>query len=199
MPCRYARVDGRLRRLRRVLRAEDGFGLVELLVAMVILNVGLLAILAAFVSGSTTLRRASRVATASTVADTQMELYRALTYTAIHLDQTQLAAADTTYRCDSALGTSCPNTINSCPDGSTCADGSVPVVDPCADTQCLPTRDNVPGPDHGSYRIDTYIVYRTPAQGRQVKLVTVVVHDERDSTGPALARQTSSFDESTGQ
>ena len=34
------------------LRSEEGFGLIELLIAMVILNVGLLALVAAFQSGA---------------------------------------------------------------------------------------------------------------------------------------------------
>ncbi len=44
----------------------------------------------AFVNGVTTSRRSSRVATASTLADTQMELYRALTYSNILLDTTSI-------------------------------------------------------------------------------------------------------------
>jgi type II secretory pathway pseudopilin PulG len=189
-----------VRRLVRFVRREDAFGLVELLVSMVMLNVGLLALLAAFVSGSTAVRRASRIATASTLADTQMELYRALTYNAIALDAGQITGnTDNTYKCDSALGSSCPNTIATC-SGSTCADGTVP-VQTCTGSplpaQCQTSRQ-VTGPDHGSYRVDTYIVYRTPTSGRAVKLVTIAVRDTTNLTAPALARQSSSFDQSTG-
>ena len=76
----------------RLLRArkQDGFGLIELLMAMTILNIGLLAIVAAFNSGAVAIRRASRISTASALADSQMELYRALTYTSIALDSTTL-------------------------------------------------------------------------------------------------------------
>ena len=59
-------------------RDECGFGMLELLMAMVMLNVGILAIVAAFSSGSRALARASRVSTAAALADTQIEAYRGL-------------------------------------------------------------------------------------------------------------------------
>ncbi len=65
--------------------AEQGFGLIELLISIVILNVGILAIVAAFTSGAVALQRASETSTASVLADKQMELYRAVRYTNIAL------------------------------------------------------------------------------------------------------------------
>jgi Tfp pilus assembly protein PilV len=65
---------------------QDGFGLIELLVAMTILNVGILALVAAFQSGAFALQRASKLSSAAAIADIQMERYRALTYSAIGLD-----------------------------------------------------------------------------------------------------------------
>jgi type II secretory pathway pseudopilin PulG len=196
-PADTAHVGGRL--LRR-LRRDGGFGLIELLIAMVMLNIGLIAILGTFVTGSQSIRRASRIATASTLADTQMELYRALTYGAIALDAGQITGnTDNTYKCDSALGPSCPNTITTC-SVSPCAAGTVP-VQTCTGSplpaQCQTSRQ-APGPDHGTYRIDTYIVSRIPTGGRVVKLVTVVVRDSTNLTGPPLARRASSFDQATG-
>src|SRR5207302_3552945 len=64
----------------RRLRQEGGFGLIELLMAMTILNVGVLATVAAFNSGIVTLRRSGMISTAAVLADKQMELYRSLTY-----------------------------------------------------------------------------------------------------------------------
>ena len=58
------------------LRSERGFGLIELLMAMVMLNIGVLAIVAAFNSGMFALNRASQISTASALADSQMELPR---------------------------------------------------------------------------------------------------------------------------
>ena len=78
---------------------------------MMLLNIGLLSIVAAFSAGSTALLRASRKATAGVLADQQMELYRSLTYTAIALDQTSVNSTDSTYTGDSALGGSLSNDI----------------------------------------------------------------------------------------
>src|SRR5687768_8678671 len=78
--------------VRAALRKNDGFGLIELLLAMTMLNIGLLAVVAAFSSGIVSLNRASRVTTAAVLADGQMELYRAITHAAIHLEPTSIPA-----------------------------------------------------------------------------------------------------------
>lgn len=178
---------------------EAGFGLIELLIAIVMLNVGILAIVAAFNSGAVALRRASHISNASTLTDSQMELYRALRYSQIALDTTKVTAADNTYKCDTALGTSCPNAITTCATAP-CADGTVP-VQTCSSpmpNQCLASRQ-VTGPDNASYRVDSYIKYTTPtngtSSGRQLKQVTVVVRDY-NNLSKIWARQTSTFDPS---
>src|SRR5438045_4138045 len=74
------------------LRNEKGFGLLELLMAMTMLNIGILALVAAFNSGAVALQRASRVSTAAALADTQMERYRAILYSTIGLDSTSVNA-----------------------------------------------------------------------------------------------------------
>jgi len=161
-------------------------GLIELLMAITILNIGILAIVGAFNSGMITLRRSSMVATASVLADQQMELYRALTYDQISLDTTSLASVDNNYKCDSALGSSCPNSTASLVQAS-CS----PLTN-----QCTPSR-TVTGPDHHSYRVDTYVVnYHPVAASRTIKKVTVVVRNGL-KLGKVLARETSTFDCST--
>ena len=65
------------------MREEDGLGLIELLIALLVLNVGIFATLGAFTSAATTLRRASRISTAAAFADKQMETYRNSAYSAI--------------------------------------------------------------------------------------------------------------------
>ncbi len=157
---------------------DEGFGLVELVVAMAILNIGLLALLGAFVSGVTTTRHNSRVATASTLADSQLELYRALTYSNILLDTSTIPAtapytADVAYSATQVTG-SCSGAIASNPN--------------CSATQ------TVTGPDHGTYEIDTYITSTTPANGRTAKQITVVVRDTTALSGPPLVRRTSIID-----
>jgi type IV pilus assembly protein PilV len=237
-----------VRRALRRLLSDGGFSLVELIIAMMILNIGLAALLSALVSSATTIRRAGRTATASTLADAQVELYRALTYPAIALDSTAVAATDSTYTGDAALSgtsditttTGCTTSLGSAVTASTTPQTATPAsmttiapgtaltidrgtasaetVNVTATTattitavftkshsagaavllpQCTPSR-TVTGPDHLSYRVDTYVTAHTPPSGRAGKLVTVVV---RDGTSPATTtyvRQSTAFDQSTG-
>jgi Tfp pilus assembly protein PilV len=177
------------------IRADEGFGLIELVMAMVLLNIGILAIVASFNSGAVALRRASHISTASALADQQMEGYRALLYSQIGFDTSQISLLDTTYKCDSVLGGSCPNTVTTCSTGS-CSDGTVPTLTCGTANQCLPQR-SVSGsssPDHYPYRIDSYVLYKTDTNARQLKQVTIVVRDGRTPT-KTLARLTSTFDQ----
>jgi len=174
------------RRLRCRLRAQEGFGIIELMIAISILSIALFALLAGFVSGIATTRRAGYVATANALAGTQLDLYRALKYTDIALDSTALNSTDSTYRGDAAI----PGGIAS-ETTTTCT--GLP-------TQCNPSQ-TVTGPDHGSYRVDTYIVSNTPtsglSSGRAVKLVTIVVRNS--STNATYVRRVTAFDQSTGK
>jgi Tfp pilus assembly protein PilV len=175
--------------VRARLRSQEGFGLIELLMAMVMLNIGILAIVAAYQTGMFALNRASRIGTASALADQQMELYRALTYNAIALDSTSLGSVDNTYKCDSALGGSCPNSTSG-ETTATCSGSPLP-------NECLPSRSTT-GADRKQYRVDTYITSTTPPNGRALKLVTVVVRDASKLSARPLARLASTFDQSTG-
>ena len=74
---------GRKRRLVARLRDEEGIGLIELMIALLVLNVGIFATMAAFTSGALTLRRASHASTAAAIADKQMESYRDSSYSSI--------------------------------------------------------------------------------------------------------------------
>jgi type II secretory pathway pseudopilin PulG len=149
-------------------RGEQGFALVEMLVAIVVINIALLAILLALTSGVAALRRSAETSTASAVADKQLERYRALAYAAIYLDTTSLAATDSTYQADSAYSASQVS--------QTCSPLSA---------ACTPSQ-TVTGPDGRSYRVDTYIVSVTPSGGTAVKQVTVVVR--KSGSTATLAR-----------
>ena len=165
------------------LRGEDGFGLVELLMAMVMLNIGILAIVASFNSGAVALRRASHISTASALADQQMEGYRALLYNQIGFDTSQIGGLDSTYKCDSVLGVACPNTVTTCA-AATCANDTVPTLTCGAANQCLPSRmvSGATSPDAYPYRIDSYILFKTQTSGRQLKQITVVIRDAATPT-----------------
>ena len=84
-------------------RDESGFGMLELLMAMVMLNVGILAVVAAFSSGNAALARASRISTAAALGNKQMEVYRGLKYDNIVFITSEWNAAigDSTYTADS--------------------------------------------------------------------------------------------------
>jgi type II secretory pathway pseudopilin PulG len=164
--------------VRAVLRRDGGFGLVELLIAMAMLNIGLLAVVAAFSSGIVSINRAGKITTAAVLADGQMELYRALTYNAIQLDAATIPGT-TPYTTDTAYNASQVT--------GTCT-GSPP--------ECNASRQ-VTGADNRQYRIDTYIVSVAPTGGRNLKKVTVVVRDYNNLT-LTYARQVSTFDQSTG-
>jgi hypothetical protein len=81
---------------------NDGFGLVELLCAITVLMVGLMAVYALFEAGMAQIKRASTVTTAAALADTQLEKLRAIKFQSIGLAEAHIASADATYTGDSA-------------------------------------------------------------------------------------------------
>jgi Tfp pilus assembly protein PilV len=172
------------------LRSQEGFGLIELLMAMVMLNIGILAIVAAFNSGAVTLNRASRISTAAALADQQMELYRAIPYASIALDASSIPATSP-YTTDAAYSATQLTT--------TCA---APIANQCNASRSISGTDS---PDRKRYRVDTYIILSTPTtspptptNGRAVKIVTVVVRDGGALSARPLVRLASTFDQSTG-
>ena len=82
--------------MRARLRNEDGIGLVELLIALLVLNIGIFATLAAFTSGALALRRASHTSTAAAIADRYMECMRDSSYTNITWPMTTGSCTATT-------------------------------------------------------------------------------------------------------
>jgi Tfp pilus assembly protein PilV len=160
--------------------------LVELLIAMMVLTVGILALVAAYSSGYVALKRATRVSSATLVADAQMERFRALQFSAIQLNTSCGASCteDSTFTGDSAYS-------------------STTQVTGCAttDSTCLPTQTKT-GPDGKSYRLDTYIEYSCVSgtyvsatscgsgNPYPVKRVTLVV---RSSSLTAPVREQSDF------
>jgi type II secretory pathway pseudopilin PulG len=190
----------RFPRLRR-LRSEDGFGLIELAMAMVLLNIGILAIVAAFNSGAVALQRASMVANATAVADTYMERYRGYRNCQIYLDTAanggipnngtygtdpayNAAQITQTYPVTGQLPASCSlgSGAWTCPTVATAAQLAVTAHNAC-----------VIGPDSRTYVVDVYIVSAPVTGGGDQKQVTVVVRDPAHST-KSLVRESSTFD-----
>jgi Tfp pilus assembly protein PilV len=194
--------------------SEDGFGLIELLIAMVVMQVALLAIIGAFGAGSVALRRASMLNTAAVLADTQMELYRAMPYDAIGLDTASAPTtgnyvSDTSF-CPAGKTPVCGNTAprNNAGGGSwscTVTTGTTAVsvyfsangLNPCVAHRLVSTATQPPSPDARSYYVDTYIAWSAPIlASRAVKQVSVVVRST--TSARAIASQVSTFDCSTG-
>jgi len=175
-------------------RDESGFGMLELLMAMVMLNVGILAIVGAFSSGNASLARANRISTAGALANKQMEAYRGLKYENIVFitSEWNSAIADSVYTGDTVYQVNMANpvapkalvpTVTTCP-------ANVPA------TACDPSYTTT-GADHRSYRVDTYLYFDTPSSGNQLRTVAVVVRNPSDLTR-IFARVSSTFDQSTG-
>ena len=190
---------------------EAGFGLIELLISMVVLQVALLALISAFSSSAVALGRAGSLTTAAVLADAHLELYRSMPYDAIGLDTGTTSAPTTgmyvsdTDVCPSGQTPACSNTGPrnnaltatpwNCPtsvDANFTANG----VKPCLAHQLV---SGAAAPDGKTYYVDTYIFF-TPAvigQTRATKRVSVVVRNSAGTT--ELAKVITSFDCSTGQ
>jgi len=174
-------------------RDESGFGLLELLMAMVMLNVGILAIVAAFSSGNAALARASRISTAATLADNQIEAYRGLIYDNIVFitSEWNAAIADSSYTADNVYTANMQSPVS--PKALVATVSTCPTNVPT--TACDPSYTTT-GADHRSYRVDTYLYYDAPGGGNQLKSITVVVRPASD-TSRYYARVSSTFDSST--
>jgi Tfp pilus assembly protein PilV len=83
-------------------RHQGGFGMVELLAAMSVMIVGILAVFTMFQSGIISIRNAGHRTTAAVLADTQMEKLRAAKYESIGLPNTTVDNADAVYKGDLA-------------------------------------------------------------------------------------------------
>lgn len=181
------RIPARIARM----RGEEGFTLIELTIVMALLTIGILSLVAAYSSGYVAMKHATRVSSAQQLADSQMERYRALSYTSIALNTTCGAACaqDATYTADTAYS-------------------STAQVTGCAtqDQTCLPTQTKT-GPDGNSYRVDTFITWSclsgsysagSCGSGNPIplKLITVVVR--QSGTTAVLVREQGTFTLETG-
>jgi type II secretory pathway pseudopilin PulG len=174
--------------VRRRLSSEGGFGVVELLIAMTVMVIAIMALVAALSSGMVTLRRAADASTAAAVADKQMEAYRALPNCSIYLDTATIPTSGS-YLSDSAYST--PQITTNAPliGSSTCT--TTPPAN-LSDAQ-----QPITGADGRSYNVDTYIVrLDANGSGTPTKKVTLVVHNP-DNT-KTLVRESSTFAPPTG-
>jgi type II secretory pathway pseudopilin PulG len=187
--------------------SEAGFGLVELLIAMVILQIALLAIVGAFGAGSVALGRASRANTAQALANQQLELYRSMTYDPIGLDtagaptsgtyvaDTTVCPANQTPVCGNTGPRNNPGTSSwSC----TATSGATSVsfyysangINPCIAHRLVSGANS---PDGQSYYVDTYIALTaSTTTQRSYKQISVVVRN--GVTGKQLVKEITTMD-----
>jgi type II secretory pathway pseudopilin PulG len=186
------------------LRDERGFMLIEVVASMVILTIALLALMAGYDSAFVSLRKAGTQAAATKLANDQLELYAALPFAQVGLDQATTQAVgdsgngayDAVYATNDLLagdwavdgsgnpvqlpsGTVNDVTISGC--------GSAP--------NCLPIQ-SVTGPDGHRYRIETFVRDRANSTGISwtERDVTVLVRDAQAPGEPELVRLSSAFD-----
>jgi type II secretory pathway pseudopilin PulG len=170
---------------------EQGFGLIELLFAMVMLNIGILALVASLQAGAVALTRSSSVSNGAAVANKVMEVFRGVKNCAIYLSAPSGGGADV-----SGLPNGIPNSTSSWYAryaGDTGAysnityfnyNGSTPlwatnpkgsgtyagIPDPCT-APTLPTGSPDPtkavqyvtGPDGQSYPVLVYVIVTQPS------------------------------------
>jgi Tfp pilus assembly protein PilV len=199
----------------RRLRDESGFGMLELLIALVVLNIGLFALMGAFNAATVAVGRAGNVTSAAAIADKQMEMYRALRNCAIYVDPTTFPTKNSgsLYQSDTAAynnvaffdksqstgaqalqpwATSSTDASNSTAPWS----NSIPTSCPTSPGVTNAQQIGVLGPDNHKYDVFTYMPLILPPNGFYVKQVTIVVRDS--ATQRILARETSVFDPVVG-
>ena len=181
--------------------------MIEVIAAIMILSIALLALMAGYDSAFVSLHKSSQKATAATLANQQLELYRSLPYDSIGLDKTAAqnigdsnnAAYDDTY------------TTNALLDGDWVPDPSDPTqqiqepsgtvnevtINGCGTAaNCAPVQ-HVTGPDGRHYRLETYIRDRpnNTAITWPERVVTVVVQDDNDPNLASILQVETAFDQ----
>src|SRR5215210_6304590 len=84
--------------------------MIELLIALSVLSIGILAVFNLMNSGMIQIQRAAATSTAAALAEGRMENFRAVKFTAIGLSDTEAAAAGAVYASDAAYRTDTPST-----------------------------------------------------------------------------------------
>jgi Tfp pilus assembly protein PilV len=155
------------------LRASDGIGLIELLIAMTILAVAISALVAVFASSIISLGHSGREGTALTLADRQLEAYRSMPFSA-------------TNRC---VPKTLPSTAPTLSDGTSCAAPFSGFPNPYAASQVVSGANS---PDHRSYTVTTTVSGGTCSSATNASC-RITVSVRLTSGGPELARETSDF------
>ena len=175
--------------MRTRLHDEQGQGLIELVVAMVVITVAVLALMASYDEAFVSMHKSARTTAAATLAETQLELYGALPYASVGLNSSLLTTAKAS---DAYYGTDDTALSPTAPDapGNPSCDTTSP--------QCLPVQASVKGSDGKNYRLETFIrdvsfgsCSVAPCTEREV---TVIVRDPNTSGTPTIYTVSAAFD-----
>ena len=179
------------------LRAEEGFGLIELMVAVTVMTIALLALAAGYDSAFVSLHRSSQKTVANALADRQLDLYRAVPFGSIGLDATATSSADSLYSSNSILD---GDWVTDPVTGVQTQDPSGVVNDVtisgCGSTaNCLPVQ-TITGSDGRSYRVESFVRDQANSTGIRwtERVVWVVVRDAAASGKPEILRLSTAFD-----
>ena len=125
---------------------EDGFGVLEVVIAMMILAVALMALASAFTASALSLHRSSQRGTAVSLAESQMEIYRTVSFSGIRIDST-LVPTSGTYVTGHSSDSTIPSSTGQAVGGQYGSDACPSAALPAA---CYPVQ-NVTGPDGHNY------------------------------------------------
>jgi Tfp pilus assembly protein PilE len=199
------------------LRDERGMGLIELIAAMMVITIALLALMASYDQAFFSLHAAARKTAAASLAETQLELYSAIyvpqkTATSTTLTSTTVTTTQASTFPSIGLSSSlvtaakASDAFYSTDEASLAPAGTTEVTNASCTTtvaQCEPVQTSVAGSDGKSYRVETFIrdVDQTfTCQGQttpctaQERNVTVIVRDPNVSGTPVVYQVTAAFD-----
>lgn len=184
------------------IRSEQGQGVIELIITMVVIVIALLALGAGFDAAFLSLHQSARTSAAANLGEKQLEAYSAIPYASIGLDTTTLSsvkAADSTYVSDETTlnngvtPTPTDVTVASCGTSPTCA----PVQ--CTAASCtypVALADDPVGSDGKHYKVETFV--RSVTQTTTETMVTVIVRDPNVSGSPIVYQASTAFDACSG-
>ena len=195
------------------LRDERGMGMIEMIAAVVVITVALLALMASYDQAFFSLHNSARKTAAASLAETQLELYSSFygdttttevtggTTTTVPLPVAQIGLNSsllTTAKASDAFYLSDENALG--------VTGTDVTYSGCSTTtaQCEPVQLNVTGNDGKKYRVETFIIdtnesiscsgQTTSCGTTPQREVTVIVRDPNVSGTPKVYTATMAFD-----
>jgi competence protein ComGC len=182
------------------LREEQAQGMIEMILALTVITIAVLALMASYDEAFFSLHSSARKTAASSLAESQLELYSALyssqsSFSSIGLSSslvTTAKASDSFYSTDEAALSPA---------------GTTEVTNASCTTsvaQCMPVQASVTGTDGKTYRVETFIrdISQTltctttpPCPTTTERDVTVIVRDPNVSGAPKVYTVTGAFDQ----